>query len=596
MSGNIEVKKLVDVRVDGSAAVSAVHDTILGPANLVQQSFTTNSSSSSNLDFVIQTPGLGVYTSRKVWVQVDYPMVMTVTSAPSIGPTSLVWGTHFGPCALPLNSLITSATVQISTSNFTTQVQQSLPYIKRRLQAKDARAELADIPCLMGETVNIVSPLDAPTTTQMFGPVYDGEKVHNASYAQWFWTDQNGNIAASQAAPVLTRGTISSNLYGILRIYEPLFIQPFEWDDDKPCFTNTNLINIRLNLSQPTAAEARILRFVADTVVGDTGAFVVNSLGFNSSASTLLQNAQVRATFYTPPAGSEPPSKAIFPTMFINPLATPCNATTFPARDPTVSPQIQPQTVYSQVITLNTAPDMLAIYFVPFLSAYTDVDNSGAGVAGIKNEDFVFPIQSLEVSWNNNPSLLATFDQRELWRRTYANGLKLPYHVFSGIGQDSRGSGGFADGTIATVGSPVLLALNKDIPVELGVAAGVAGVYTLKIKANVYNQTSVAVTGGTFYVVPITSQYLSLITGATSDVVQTVTTEKVVLQQPVSGTIQDKEFIGAGMHVGGAISASSRSSTGVHRMLDMVHRGGALTSGGAGAAALVGAKRPHYDL
>jgi len=76
-----------------------------------------------------------------------------------------------------------------------------------------------------------------------------------------------------------------------------------------------------------------------------------------------------------------------------------------------------------------------------------------------------------------------------------------------------------------TIGSPILLCINKDLPTEAGSAAGVSGVYTVQVQVNTRFVDSGALPSGNafqFFVTPIQTQYLQLIRGGTSAVVSAV--------------------------------------------------------------------------
>jgi hypothetical protein len=230
-----------------------------------------------------------------------------------------------------------------------------------------------------------------------------------------------------------------------------------------------------------------------------------------------------------------------------------------------------------------------------------------ANAAGLCREDALCNIVRLQVTWNNNPSLFATFDSQELYRRTVANGVAVPY-----IGGDGKNELRVAtynnltslpsyypfayapnvsetkDPVALGVGYPLLLALNKDIPVEPNVAAGVAGVFTLKVTATVRNTCDVHTPpGGTLYVVPITSQYLKLNSGAMSDIIATVATEADVYRTPVVGDVQAKEMVGAGRS---RVSADPHAVASSRRQV--APRSDSGEQGGAGN--YVGSKRAHF--
>lgn len=609
----INLKRLVDVRIDGAATQRTRHDVILGGSNMVRQTFDATSATAVNLDFVIQTPGLGVYMSRRVNCEVDIPFRFDI-SVPATAPPgtakALQFGREWGLSSLPLNSMITTGTVQISTSNFTTQMRQSLPVIKRYIAKKDIRKRLGEVPTAFSPVAII------PPSTLGAGSDYDSILRAGArdssdpfgncsSVSVTQLTNANGvyTPVASTATwpPVGISPNGSLTVYGTLHISEPLLIQPFSIDDEVPGFINTNLINVRLNLAD--LATASVLKFAQADATG----YIINNVQVDAArvGNTMASSARLVCQFTTPPVSVKPPLKSIYPTTFFNPLGNPQRFSTALAPWNGISrfKDMTSAEVRSQTITLNTAPDMLAIYFVPDTPATMD-GNPAAGLpaqtGGASLEQLCMPFKQLQISWNNNPSLLATFDVAELWRRTNQNGLQSTFQQFQGFLVDNGARTGYDKtlwgNVVSGSGSPVLLALNKDIPVESGVAAGVAGVYTLQVTAQVVNNLPYTVAGGTFVVCPITSQYLILNMGSTSDVIATTATEDAVMNLEPSGDVQAKQYVSAGLHmIGGSMLASSRPHMGHSGVLDMVHRSSA-TVGGPGLAGYVGAKKPRFEL
>ena len=78
---SIELFKLTDPRVDGAMVEAAHHDAVVGSSSVVVSRLPAISYSSSNVDWVIQTPGLGVYTSRRVEVEATMLVEVKVTIA-----------------------------------------------------------------------------------------------------------------------------------------------------------------------------------------------------------------------------------------------------------------------------------------------------------------------------------------------------------------------------------------------------------------------------------------------------------------------------------------------------------------------------------
>lgn len=627
---SVELKKLVDARIDSAAALTAIHDAVLGPSNIVSQTFKPTSASSSTLDFVIQTPGLAVYMSRKVLLNIKIPFKFKIRNYANavITPdvSKIVPGINIGPCAYPVNSMVQTATVQISTSSFTTQVQQTLPLVKRLLQRPSTRRAAGVTESGLGDTAPILQP---NASSYFQNAVESGndpkaEMCYGNNVQSHFkitkYTDMAGNVLPNngvQPANYDPDGKllepVDTWVYGYMDPTEPLLCQPFEIDEEMPAFINVNLISVRLNLSPIGADLCRLVRFAAPPMIkpvlsnGGPGQVAMPAwqpfdLQLDGTAGAEFAKAMLTTQFMSPPPTAVVPTKCIYPTTYMNPLPTGYSngADAMPAKTE----------IASTVITLNTAPDAIAIYYVPQIESpggmpapFRPVDGGRA----LAIEDYVSYISNIDITWNNNPSLLRTFGADQLWARSFQNGLPQSRAVY---GQNLRDTdlqfnptfwvGGAQDYAGAYVvpssGGCILLALNKDIPVEPGVAAGVAGVYTLQVKATITNLLPAA--KGTLYVVPVSSQYLILNAGATSDLLTTVATEEQVASTPTSGEVQDKALVGGAKYMMAEAARASRGGTLSH-VIDA--RGGYAVGAGApqsvmGSAGAASLKRARGDM
>lgn len=577
---SIDLKKLVDSRIDPTGSVRAIHDVVKGGANIVNQPFKSVSNSNSNLDFVIQTPGLGVYTSRRVNVKVAIPLSFTITTGTTGGDASYVWGVNMGCTAFPFNSLISSATVQINTSSFNTQVQQTLPLIKRLSQTDETQRALSDCASSIGQSAviypafqalpdsvqgtTVTTPVSGFMQSSICSTQYDYYKMGNPACVEFAISGATGVGVTFTPQSVTVPASTTSVVTATLTVYEPLLCQPFLLDDEESAFINTNLMSVRLNLTAPDHPLARILRFAYLDERVD-----VTALSYNGT----IPQADIFCQFITPPATDQIPTKCIYPTTFYNPLVTSFATTAINAG---VSDGAFRS---SNVITLNTAPDALAIYAIPNMPTSADGSGNTGAYQGGMLEDLCLSIDKVDITWNNNPSLLVTLEKQELWRRSMQNGLPVPWTVYRGRATDPYQSFPIASARAydpavnrALAGSPLLLALNKDIPVEPGVGAGVAGVYTLVVKVTLTNQLPFNITGFSLFVVPINSQYLVLNAGATSDVINTVATEAVVAATQQSGTFQAKEVTGSGRGFDSLATASKRAHAPLARALEMLSK------------------------
>lgn len=650
--------KLVDIRVDGGATLEATHYGTVGTANNVRQSYQPASASFSALDFTITTPSQSTYVSRRVDVNATIPFSFV---AYNWGPTDYVIkpGTDVAIEAFPFNSIINTGMVQINTSNFTTQQQQILPFLKRRLRGKDVRDKLPGIQTQVSQWNTLAKPNVLPFHNGPFDPkTGDEDGVEGA--VPCTPNVYGTNLAIGSGAwlvPAATAATLSTpTLPGVVTCYgyinvseEPLLLEPFDVNDEQPGMVNVNIINVRLNLSTLDDALARPIKFAKPDWIAAYGTspaapqmkprIEYAALKFDPSQPSKLENTTLVLTYLSPPFTAGRPGKSIYPFTHYNPLTTTW-------RQDVAVPSYGYVSATSSLITLNVCPDALALYFIPELpgtgSGYETNSNNpiNGNVAyqapiagsGYATEMPLFAPDSISITWNNNASLLNTLSSTELMKITGRNGIPgaqrnrsqdaivrgqhQPYFcspgptsapwvgtfsangavivpgidpnatvIFSLIGVPAAvgpgapailsptitinpgagftvyGMGAVAaeyryvvqqpvasfyfnpylswisnsDSNLFTTGAPVLLSMSKDLPIEAGVGAGTAGIYTLQVTYNTRNFSNSPITEGKLYVVPIFSQYFTVYAGATSTVETAILDEASFAQMRVSG-------------------------------------------------------------
>jgi len=468
---------------------------------------------------------------------------------------------------------------------------------------------------------------------------------------------------------------VSVPVYGSLTTTEPLLFPPFTYNDEEVAFTNVQSANIRLTMLSPNDRMSRILRNIeapgnrVDTVscASYAAAAGIVGLGFctpqiqlssfaygnlpnsNGSGGQTPFNITAYANFLSPSLLEPIPETLNYPFLQYYPLVT-TNGQLTPAPMNALTPynmnrvDINSGVITSNVITLNTCPDMLALYVVmntdfstasaqipsisglnfsasspgindgdratlvpvyvqsPVLAPIGSTVTSGttswtllgsgtsagglyfvilntnkttwvtatyAGAAftvtpptttrdaSLSYSDILANIINVSVTWNNNAALMQSFLPSELIEITGANGLSVAPPIAQGVANtlfkattagnqyasltmpaDILAEKGAANARVSTIGSPILLAINKDLPTEAGTAPGVSGVYTLQVTITTRLTEQAFLLNGTntnafqFFVTPIQTQYLQLIRGGTSAVVSAVAAADKMLTAP----------------------------------------------------------------
>jgi hypothetical protein len=529
----------------------------------------------------------------------------------------------------------------------------------------------AGVPGTAGLTLNVYAPsqnnvsgypystITGSTGQNATGQSYDPNVYVNGSTVM-LPIDCSGIVLppTTNGIPVQVSVAASVPVYGSLVTMEPLLFPPFTHSDNEVSFTNVQSANVRMTMLQPSDRMCRLLRNIeavgarsdiAPSFVGTIGtvfasAGTTNTVtgfstivpqiealqywtgqpGTNSTTSTPF-NIQMYTNFLSPSLLEPIPETLVYPFLQYTPLVTTngsltaksinsINATNFN------STAVNSGQLISNIITLNTCPDMLALYIVLDPTANTSVATGIAGTVAIASgtslaantlanatitgtvisgskvtigssvytvanatstqisfttavsayvattvysaitpsvsrnptysySDVLACITNVSITWNNNASLLQNYLPSELLEVTASNGLpcsqavgmglaNLPYkanvlntngfnlqNTANTIGALVNAQGAFNTVPTGTIGSPLLLCINKDLPTEAGTAAGVSGVYTLQVTVQTRFVDAGALPAGNpfqFFVTPIQQQYLQLIRGGTSAVVSAV--------------------------------------------------------------------------
>ena len=601
---SISVRRVIDARVDGASSVNQHHDFATGASSTTFQAFDAISKSSGTLEFNVLVPGQNAYWSRRVMLETTtvYSATLKVSGPQGTSPT-VRYGRDIAVCGFPMNSLLQTVTTSINGSTITTQSNQIMPLV-RRLIAASGRARKR-IPCPSGvSTCADNAQAGIGTGNEIMNNVRGSEDPDtNGSFRVFSWgTIVNGTFAASPdqdalaigALPTAGAGAITTTTVTVsfsITTREPLLVSPFITTDDEPAFTNVQAANIRCTLMNPSHESIRLIRVNRLSVTPElqalnAGAAVAAGGYLYDDATNLTTmaftgtswsaqpfvNAKLYCNFLSPSPDQLVPASTIYPYLQYDPLQS---ATVTPIKAVSMNTwqAPAPTKVSSQTVILNTCPDMLAVFAIMGEATEDGVAQPDGSRYQSYNgrEDLFATIDSLSIMWNNQPAILATARNNELWRMSYDNGLKYGFDVFNGI----RGGGanlvswinggagagtsaaalanGAVSGAIATTGMPVLLAINKDFPTEPGTAPGVAGVFSIQVDAQVHHHgaptffSAGTVNGPNTYaadtwvyparpvtlvIVPIRSQYLQLNAGGTSSVVTAVSSGEAMLDAP----------------------------------------------------------------
>lgn len=590
--------KVIDAQVDAAPITSAYHDFVEGSAAINYVPFNATAFSSSELNFMIQPPGLSVYTSRRMVLSATLGLAVDVSkilSATDVnGQPLFAAGRGFTMPAYPMNTLFQSGQVQINSVVINTPISQVMAATKRCL-GENAQCDTCPTqPDVTGN--NNSSPpgsLSMASAGSAFGTTWGENGNGSCVRVAGFYTDNTfstlmtagagaGNITWAvrngMVVPTLTAaGTAvaATTFFVAFECMEPLLVDPFTTSVDAPGFINTSQIQIRLPMLTMGLSEtrSRIIRTWSTCAFGESvptspASYVkVSDVRYGASAigGCWLRTPRLTAQFLSPGEGSSVPSRAIYPFNSWTPFQTTISST--------IAANASAQVVNLPLQTLATCPDYLAFWI-----------EMPAGVAAdplsrFDQNDLFACITGINVTWNNQSGLLNTVPPYELWAISRRNGVNLPMSECVPIirSDNTAWSAGLSDGGASSnsgsqgltpLGGVVLLRINKDLPTAPGSAGGVAGNYTYSAAITFANPSANSQVGkAVAFSAAIYTQYLVLRAGGNAEVIPSVANEATEFETGVAPerTLQALKnldlAVGAGVSGAGSGNHTSRLAT-----------------------------------
>ena len=476
-------------------------------------------------------------------------------STATAGSVLTIAGTVVGPATLTVGTLVSGST--LVAGQYVAQVLSATTYALGLPQtAVTAFALTAVAPYTnTGESQITNSPINC------FLNEHNVDEKPNGSWGDFQWTNSDGSIAAGTlATPVavttVASGTNSYDFIGgqpvfpsgaaaaqVYRLYfrfkstERLLMSPFIFADDHEVSTGLfGIQNIQLlmNFQNPVAA-GRLLRFNSSVpCAGTLVPLVASNQQFqNLSSGTPFANPVVNIQYLTPSLDVPLPAKNIvpyqdFPRYISQQNVGTISATTFSAN---VGGTIVGQPLNSQTITLSAIPDLLCIFVRPNL--YTTTPTSG--IPDPTQGDWLLPITGISINFDNYAGLLSAHSQEQLYRMSVQNGLEMDFDQWRGYANAAQAWNAnvatpstLFPNIIPLSGGPLILKPGRDIVLQAGQAPSLVGNFSLQFTVYVQNQTGVAQTGCSVYVIAVNSGYLETIKGS-SRIIKGILTEQDIL-------------------------------------------------------------------
>ncbi len=425
--------------------------------NVMYKAYTSNSISTSSIQFSCPPPSGNVIVDRKQYFTLPIRLTFTGDGANSI---DLLQPKRDAPRAFPVSSSID--TLQCTINN--TSVSINMADVIQPLLRFNTDRGLKDF--------DYSSTPSYPDQSQNYSDLYGTTRSPLS-----FYGDQSDESPEARAAFPFTivSNTPTSAVVDMLCI-EPLFLSPFFWGKGNSAgFYNVNTMDFNISFLNNLGARM----WSHD-----------NSLGTN-----IITNITVQFNGFTGPAFTYTPNVPQMLFTYISPqdteLISSFQQITYPYLDVTRFSTDIPAIAYSAAavgagstnstnnIQLSTIPRRMYLLARPNNATLY-------GPGGWNYTDTFYGISNVNIQFNNN-LYLNSASQQQLYELAVRNGVNYSYNQWTAWPKYPAGSFTGAP-SIGGVGSVVCLEFGTDIAIDSPYEApGINGQYNLQVQANIYN-------------------------------------------------------------------------------------------------------------
>lgn len=560
-----------------------------GASQTTFQPFPSTSASSSAIIFNVQVPSENVVIGRDVLINVPLSVELSITGVP-IGELAWAYGLTDAFQAFPLNSLFTTATVQINNTTCSINTKDVLPSLLRMNDSRELYRYNSMTPALpdqaYAEYITGVNANNNPLASYN-NPSYDLDQVPRGSFPI-IYSVQHTITAGGTDQSLLSTDVADTWKIGISTVItEPIFLSPFIWGN--PEYNSQGLLGIN-NMAFTFNLDSQCLRlwssandYITGIQLGTTTSFLSALQPFqlatpaqsrDAGQTAILSGATVTSPRLLFKFLSTQPSDLI-QTKNIVPYMDFPRYLTSSANNPTINSGQTIQVVSSN-LQINQIPDMFII------TARVPMSQQNWN-----NTMSQFVINNISVNLNNQSGLLSSASQYDLWRTSMKNGSAQSWAEFSG--QASSYTGGVSE-NVGTTGSVLVLVPPYDLSLPNYITSGSLGNYNFQFQMTVSSQYSANNLPVEICVVCVNSGIFSTQQGV-SAVYTGILTKEMVLNSVNGGQAsaihsQEAQRMIGGKLLNGALTA--------YKGMRRHSKGGAMgsaSSGGAMGAVSSGAGR-----
>jgi hypothetical protein len=513
---------------------------VSGAASTTYQPFTAQSPSNSQLTFSVQVPSENIVLGRDILIQAGLTFRVTVSNVP-VGEYAFQYGLTDSMQAFPLNSLLSTATVQINNTTCSINTQDVLTQLLLINDPRHLSKYNGMTPSFLDSNFGVYADAVGASSNPMSSfnnGTFDNSIVPRGSFPVSVSIAHTITAGGTDASPISTNLADSWIITISTVVCEPLILSPFTWGEmtrNAQGLVGINNITFTLNIDQSlkklmstSAPVGYNYNLLPGSAANGGQLFAAAApVGILSSPSTpqiLFKFLSVQPTDLLNPKNVVPYTDAPrYITSAANTAAIPAGGSA---------------TIQTSNLQLNQLPSRFLVCVRKPMNLQTARDSNS-----------FLTITGVSINLNNKSGLLSSCSQFDLYRLSKRAGSSQSWSAFSGQAWVNKVVGGVQNGALVpTTGSLLVLNPSLDLSLESWLANGSLGNFNLQMQITCSNQFGAAITPE--IVIVCLNDGLMTTTQGVSSVYTGILTRQIVMdaqKQPSMSSAEEAEVVGGRM-------------------------------------------------
>jgi len=419
---------------------------VKGGQNVVSQTQSAISQSTSSISFNLQVPSEQTIVDRKVFVSATIQVGWQTTGSPT-----LVYGQNIALAPFPLHQMCSTIQTTINNNVTSINIRDVLPFLVRSNDCRELQKSMSSSPTMpdsmfyysdaVGSAGMLVNGVGATSTPEIVltgnagntlgnfltGSI-DTDILPNGAYSGPNARNQAYNGAVEQpvtlyySADGITyfaqgtqSGTIASANFWrlVFTTTEPVLCQPFIFSD--PVSNRQGMYGVQTIQIQYNVANAdRVIRHIESAYTSSS--YSLTAVTVATSAQVLnVTNARLILKYLTPHPSDLLPARNVIPLLTYDRYFSNSNNPAIPQNYGSVV------TIASNTYNLTQIPDKICIFFRKKMNNQRPTDTDGVPV-----------IRNISINFNNNAGLLSSATLQDLYYYSVQAGSNQSFNQFCG--------------------------------------------------------------------------------------------------------------------------------------------------------------------